>query len=199
MIIRLSDIADIHAGYPFRGTIAHDKNASVQVVQPKDISDLGELHLENLVKTELKGKKLPMWLQHGDILFIAKGIRTYATYVPEEIKDVICSPSLFQIRIQPSLRNSINPIFLAWQLNQKPIQQYFRQTAEGSAQTNIRKPVLANVELEVPVLEKQNIIAKLYEASIKENALLHKLINNRQQQLNAIATDLIKNSEQFKG
>ncbi|NOJ08293.1 restriction endonuclease subunit S [Vibrio splendidus] len=199
MRLRLSEVADIHAGYPFRGSIKHDPNASVQVVQAKDISDLGELQSAELVRTELTGKKQPMWLEQGDVLFIAKGMRTYAAYVPEQLEDVISSPSLFQIRIKSSQRDKINPMFLAWQLNQKPVQQYFRKSAEGSTQTNIRKPVLADVELAIPDIEKQNTIAKLYAASIKENALLHKLINNRQQQLDAIATDLIQNSEQFKG
>lgn len=199
MKLRLSEVADIHVGYPFRGSIKHDKNAAVRVIQAKDISDLGELIIADLVRTELTGKKQPIWLELGDVLFIAKGMRTYAACIPEQLEDVTCSPSLFQIRIKSSQRNKVNPMFLAWQLNQKPIQQYFRKSAEGSTQTNIRKPVLADVELAIPDIEKQNTIAKLYVASIKENALLQKLINNRQQQFNAIATDLIQNSEQFKG
>ena len=88
----------------------------------------------------------------------------------------------------------MNPLFIAWQLNQKPVQQYLRKSAEGSTQINIRKPVLGDVELAIPDIAQQNTIAKLYEASLKENELLHQLIDNRQQQLNSIATDLIQNS-----
>ncbi|MEX9884466.1 restriction endonuclease subunit S, partial [Providencia rettgeri] len=66
--------------------------------------------------------------------------------------------------------------------------------AEGSFQISIRKSVLAATPIALPSIETQNTIAKLYAASIKENALLHKLINNRQQQLNAIATDLMNSS-----
>ncbi|MGC9530932.1 restriction endonuclease subunit S [Vibrio atlanticus] len=191
---RLAEIADIQAGYPFRGSIKHDKNGSVRVVQAKDISDLGELLLSELVQTEPTGKKQPTWLQEGDVLFIAKGMRNFAAHVSGDLEHVTCSPSLFQIRIKSSFRESVNPLFIAWQLNQKPVQQYLRKSAEGSTQINIRKPVLGDVELAIPDIAQQNTIAKLYEASVKENALLHKLINNRQQQLNAIATDLIQNS-----
>lgn len=193
---RLADIADIQAGYPFRGSIKNEKNGSVSVVQAKDISDLGELLLNELVQTELTGKKQPTWLQKGDLLFIAKGMRNFAAHIPDDLKNITCSPSLFQIRIKPSFRSSINPLFIAWQLNQSPVQHYLRKSAEGSTQINIRKPVLGNVELAIPTLERQNIIAKLYNASIKENALLHKLIKNRQQQFNAITNDLLNNSNQ---
>ena len=196
MIKRLSEITDIQAGYPFRGSIKHDKDASVSVVQAKDISNLGELLPNNLVKTELAGKKQPTWLQAGDILFIAKGLRHYACCIPEGIEQTTCAPSLFIIRVKAELQHSVNSKFLAWQLNQKPMQNYFKKSAEGSTQINIRKPILADVELAVPSLEKQEFIAKLYEASLRENALLHQLINNRQQQLNAIASDLLKNSKE---
>ncbi|WP_299022177.1 restriction endonuclease subunit S [uncultured Photobacterium sp.] len=194
MIRRLSEVADIQAGYPFRGSIKHDEGAAVRVVQAKDISDLGELIQDELVRTELTGKKQPTWLQKGDVLFIAKGMRNFAAHVPENLEYVTCSPSLFQIRIKQSLLGMVNPMFLAWQLNQKPVQQYLRKSAEGSTQINIRKPVLGDVEIAIPDIERQDTIAKLYTASIKENVLLHKLITNRQQQLNAIATDLIQNS-----
>lgn len=196
MIKRLSEITDIQAGYPFRGSIKHDKDASVSVVQAKDISNLGELLPNNLVKTELAGKKQPTWLQAGDILFIAKGLRHYACWIPEGIEQTTCAPSLFIIRVKAELQHSVNSKFLAWQLNQKPMQNYFKKSAEGSTQINIRKPILADVELAVPSLEKQEFIAKLYEASLKEHALLNQLINNRQQQLNAIASDLLKNSKE---
>lgn len=191
---RLAEIAAIQAGYPFRGSIKHDSNGLVRVVQAKDISDLGELQLNDLIQTELTGKKQPTWLQQGDVLFIAKGIRNFAAHVSNNLESVICSPSLFQIRIKPSFKELVNPLFIAWQLNQKPVQQYLRKSAEGSTQINIRKPVLGDVVLSIPDIEQQNTIAKLYQASVKENALLHKLITNRQQQLNVIAADLIQNS-----
>jgi len=191
MIIRLSEVADIQAGHPFRGSIKHDENGTVSVVQAKDISDLGELLPNGLVKTETTGNKNPNWLQEGDILFIAKGLRNYACYISHDLEKTICAPSLFLIRVKRGARDHIDPLFLAWQLNQKPVQNYFRKSAEGSMQINIRKPVLADVELGIPSMREQHAIAKLYAASLKEHALLNKLINNRKQQLNAIAYGLI--------
>lgn len=192
MIRRLSELADIQAGYPFRGSITHLEHGPVRVVQPKDISDLGELRSEQLVRTDLAGKKSPNFLQSGDILFIAKGLRNIACCITESLECTTSSPSLFHIRVKPEFMERVDPQFIAWQLNQKPAQTYFRKGAEGSTQINIRKPVLAEVELGVPCLEKQIAIAKFHQASVKEHALLEKLIHNRQQQNHAIANDLLR-------
>ena len=88
----------------------------------------------------------------------------------------------------------INPQFITWQLNQTPVQNYFKRSAEGSFQISIRKPVLAATPIVLPDIKTQNSIANLYAASIKEHALLHQLIYNRQQQMSAIASNLLKNS-----
>lgn len=190
--IALSECVTIQAGYPFRGAIRDIRSGSVRAVQAKDISPLGELQTNDLILTELTGKRDADWLQHGDILFSAKGSKHLACYVHEALDMTTCAPSLFLLRVKPEWEEKVNPQFLTWQLNQLPAQTYFKRSAEGSFQISIRKPVLAATPIALPKLCKQNIIAKLYEASIQENALLYKLINNRQQQLNAIATDLLK-------
>ncbi|EKO3615212.1 restriction endonuclease subunit S [Vibrio metschnikovii] len=190
--ITLAGCVTIQAGYPFRGAIRDIPSGSVRAVQAKDISPLGELQTNDLIVTDLTGKRDADWLQQGDILFSAKGSKHIACYVHEALEWTTCAPSLFLLRVKSEWKEQVNPQFLTWQLNQLPAQTYFKRSAEGSFQISIRKPVLAATPIALPTLCKQNTIAKLYEASIKENALLHKLINNRQQQLNAIATDLLK-------
>ena len=101
------------------------------------------------------------------------------------------APNLFLLRVKAEYQGRLNPAFLTWQMNQPPVQRYFRNSAEGSQPINIRKAVLAATPVVMPDIKTQNTIARLYAASIRENALLQKLIDNRQQQLNAIASDLI--------
>lgn len=192
--ITLSEVVSIQAGYPFRGAITKVANGNVRVVQAKDISDLGELSTENLITTELTGKRKADWLEKGDILFTAKGGRYIASYIADDMPQVTLAPSLFLLRVNSAYKDSVNPEFLTWQINQPPVQRYLRNSAEGSNQVNIRKPVLAETAVILPDLTTQNTIAKLYRASIKENALLQRLIVNRQQQLNIIAHDLIAKS-----
>ncbi|UYM16966.1 restriction endonuclease subunit S [Endozoicomonas euniceicola] len=192
--ITLSELVTIQAGYPFRGSIQENPDGDVKAVQPRDISDLGELSADKLITTNLTGKRKADWLQQGDILFISKGIRHFACYVPEDMPETTLAPSLFLLRVKPEYQGQLNPEFLTWQINQAPVQRYFDNSAEGSRQLNIRKPILAAAPIAVPDIETQNTIARLYAASLRENALLHRLIHNRQQQLNAIANDLISHS-----
>jgi hypothetical protein len=50
----------------------------VKAVQAKDISELGVLCCDDLIVTELSGKREADWLKQGDILFIAKGAKHVA-------------------------------------------------------------------------------------------------------------------------
>ena len=192
--VALSELVTIQAGYPFRGAIRDIPSGTVKAVQAKDISDLGELLISNLITTDLTGKRKADWLQQGDILFISKGLRHIACHIPEDMPQTTLAPSLFLLRIKPEYQGKLNPQFLTWQINQPPVQRYFKNSAEGSHQISIRKPVLAAAPVALPDIRTQNSIAKLYAASIRENALLQKLITNRQQQLSAIAYDLISSS-----
>ena len=146
----LSELVTIQAGYPFRGTIRERPNAQVKIVQAKDISDMGQLLTDELITTELTGKRAADWLQQGDILFINKGLRNLACYVAETMPQTTAAPSLFLLRVKPELQGKLNPEFLAWQLNQPPVQRYFNNNAEGSHQVSIRKPILAAAPIALP-------------------------------------------------
>ncbi|MGL5667360.1 MAG: hypothetical protein ACRDD9_14645, partial [Shewanella sp.] len=55
----LSELVTIQAGYPFRGAIQAIAGGSVNAVQAKDISEIGELRYRDLIVTELTGKREP--------------------------------------------------------------------------------------------------------------------------------------------
>lgn len=189
---RLADLVNIKAGYPFRGTVKELVGGGVYVIQPKDISELGEIIPETAIETELTGRRDADWLTKDDVLFISKGWRTTACYIEQNYKNLTCSPSLFILQAKPQWRNRLNMQFIAWQLNQGPAQNYFRRTAEGSGQINIRKQILADLLVGVPSIEKQHTLAKLYQASVQEHKLLMQLIENRVQQNSLIAADLLR-------
>ncbi len=195
---RLAELMNIKAGYPFRGTVTEIIGGGAFVIQPKDISELGELIPETAVETELTGRRNADWLRQDDVLFISKGWRTTACYIEQDYENITCSPSLFILQAKPQWRNRLNMRFIAWQLNQVPAQNYFRRTAEGSAQLNIRKQTLADLVVGIPSLEKQHALAKLYQASVREHKLLTQLINNRIQQNSLIAADLLRQRNEDK-
>jgi restriction endonuclease S subunit len=160
-------------------------------VQPRDINHYGQLQTTNLVTTELPGKREADFLQAGDILFINKGTRNIACCVTSVMENTTLSPALLLLRLKPEYKTKVNSLFLTWQLNSLTLQNYFKRHAEGSLQLGIRASILAKAPIMLPTINKQQTIAKLYQANLKQQQLLAALVANNKQQLQAI-DNLIK-------
>ncbi len=194
---KLSNIARISSGHPFRGTIQQVQDAETHVIQVRDVDEFGEINLHSLITTELSGRKQPNYLQEGDILFVAKGAKHFSTYVQHIPKHTVCSPYFFIIQICPTEIDksfgTILPEFISWQLNQLSAQRYFKNSAEGSLYVSIRRKVLEDTPITLPPIETQHRIVALHRAAINEQKVLKQLINIRQLQINAVANDILSN------
>jgi hypothetical protein len=94
------------------------------------------------------------------------------------------------LRIHPGVR--VAPDFLAWQINQSPVQRQLRVAAEGTNQLSVRITEIEGLRIAVPPIDQQLLIVGLADAAARERGLLTQLIANRERQLAAIATDLAK-------
>lgn len=187
-VLPLAAVAAIQAGYPFRGAIECHESGEVLALQMKDVDAEQGVGWAGAVRTHLAGRKQPAWLQPGDLLFVAKGGRFYAVLVDEPPMPTVCGPAFFHLRVHHGL--AVNSAFLAWQINQPPFQRLLAQSAEGSAQLSIRRPVLEALPLAVPALDQQQRIVALDAAARAERVALRRLIRNREQQLHSLAEDL---------
>ncbi len=188
---RLSDIADIRSGHPFRGSIEPDIKGDVHVVQVRNTKTTGEIVQDEVIKTTLISKKQPDWLQSGDILFVAKGAKHYSALVEGLPRQTVCSPHFFLVRIKPAFKKLVTPEFVCWQLNQLPAQRYFQTTAEGSLYLSVRRQILENLPITMLPIEKQKQLTAMHRCAVKEQKVLQQLIENRQQQLDAISHEAL--------
>lgn len=184
----LAEVASLQAGYPFRTTVEEVVSGDVLVVQMKDVGPEIGVDWAGAIRTRLAGRKQPDWIHEGDILFAAKGARFYAVCAGAPPGRAVCVPAFFHLRVQAE--GQVDPRFLAWQINQSPCQRQLLQAAEGSSQLSIRRPVLEQLELSIPAVEQQRRIVALAELAHRERRALQRLIDNREQQLLAIAEDL---------
>ena len=189
----LADIAIVKAGHPFRGKIPEDTAGNAYAVQIRDIDNDGIIQWHQLIRTNITGRKTPDWLQKGDVLFAARGGRNLAGCVGEIDKPTVCAPHYFLIQVTD---NSVLPEFLAWQLNQDSAQRYFANSAEGSAQTSIRRAVLEATPLVMLTLEKQRAIVGFNNKVKQEKQALSALIDNRAKQMQGIAKQLLDSADQ---
>ncbi|MBT5231466.1 MAG: restriction endonuclease subunit S [Methylococcales bacterium] len=186
--MQLKQLANINAGYPFRGKIPEVANSGILAVQMKNTSP-EDIRWSNCIETEPSGKRQPDWLQAGDILFVARGNHNYAVLVDKTpVLPSIAAPHFFVIS---STTPTVLPQFLTWQLNQAPCQRYLEQHTEGTLTKSIRKNVLEDLPVTIPDIHKQQSIINLADTIRQEQHIAEQIIRNGQQLLNTIAHDII--------
>lgn len=188
LLFELGSLVAIRSGYPFRGPLAEVDAGGVLVAQMKDVDSLAGLRWDTVVRAELTGRKEPDWLQAGDILFVPRGHRFFASSIGTPPDFAVCGPHLLHLRIRAGA--SVTPEFLAWQINQPPIQRQLRVAAEGSSQLSVRIGETAALRVAVPSVVQQIRIVALADAAARERRLLTQLIQNRDQELAAVANAL---------
>ena len=186
--VSVAEAVSLQAGYPFRGAIEEAPGGDALVVQMKDVDPEAGINWRGAIRTSLGGRKHPNWLCAGDVLFVAKGARFYAVCVDEPPGRAVCAPAFFHLRLKEPA--SVDPAFLAWQINQPPFQRQLQQAAEGSGQLSIRRPVLEALMLSIPPLRQQRGIVAIAYLARQERQALHQLVRNRELQLHALAERL---------
>lgn len=185
---KLRSLVSLKAGHPFRGSIEESAQGDVLAVQMKDLDPERGVNWQGAARTCLAGRKHPDWLKAGDVLFVCKGARFYAVCIDQPPGPAVCSPHFFLLEVAAHV--PLLPAFLAWQINQPPLQRQLQQAAEGSSQLSIRRPVLESLTLCLPSLQDQQRIVHLATLARQERNALRQLIHNRERQLHTLAEDL---------
>ncbi len=186
-MITLNKIANTSSGYSFRGKIVCQTGTGIYAVQMKDVSKENGLNSDTVVETSLPNKRPPDWLQAGDILFIARGSRTFATLYEGAFKTAVASPHFFVIRVTNP--NAL-PEFIAWQLNQAPAQRYFNKEAEGSVAKSIRRASLEQTPISLPDIQRQKTILQLHKNIHEQKQIHRELILNADKTMKDVALNL---------
>jgi hypothetical protein len=187
--IRLVEATSITAGHPLRGSVDNLPDGAIGFVQIRDISSALSIDWPSIARVQLPTKKEPDWLCEGDILLATRGVKNVAVLVQGNPVQTVCAPSFFLIRVQTP---EILPAFLCWQLNQRPAQSFFQRGATGSHILNLRKNVVEDLPITLPPLAEQRIIVNFFTQAQQEQLLLKRLLKNREQQLEAIARNLVE-------
>ncbi|MNK35557.1 EcoKI restriction-modification system protein HsdS [compost metagenome] len=187
-IALLGDVASIRQGHPFRGAIAAVAEGPVQVIQLKNLALDGLQERDHLLRTALRARKPPDWVQDQDVLIAARGNHPLAMLLHNPPESTVCSPHLYVLRVcTPDLL----PAFLAWQLNQRAAQAYLRQQAAGSRQQSLRKTAVARLPVHLPPVAQQRRIVGIATAAQAEQRCLEALIHIRQQEIAVVAERML--------
>lgn len=186
----LGEITNISSGYPLRTSVSGLNSGDVSMIQLGDVNyDFGILW-QHVHKVALPSESHKIrWLKEGDILFAARNSNNFAFALKSVPLNTVCVPHFFVLTVKDT--SVIEPDFLAWQINQIPAQTYLKKSSGVSLVPNINRRLLENIVITMPSIEKQTSLMNMHRTFLKEKQILQKLIYNREQQINAIANDII--------
>ncbi len=178
----LKDIADIQLGFQSRKKTEESLKCHYLIIMGKDISDDNEINFDSLIKIEPEVDPGRYLLSMGDVLFMAKGSYNRAACVKTELHNTLASNSFYVLKLR---KNTIEPWYLSWWLNQTVAQEYFTQKqSSGATISFISAEVLRNTPVHIPDLHTQKKIENLYET--------YRVWKERTQELVKLHEQLIK-------
>jgi hypothetical protein len=193
---RLASEVRIASGYPLRTSVELLEPGDVAFLQIKNTSTDVDIDWAGVPRVSLPSKREPIWLTDDDVVFTSRGTRTLAYPLVSTPPRAVCAPQFFVLSAKDTA--ALSPEFLAWQMNQKPAQDYFQRTATGSHIQNIRREVIEDLPIVIPPIHQQWLIVKFWRAAQLERATLNRLIENRNNQLEALAIGLLQTSNGIK-
>ncbi len=171
----------IASGYSFRGKINGSQKGNLRVIQLKDMEHDYTSIGNDCMLIDAHDIKEKYYLEKGDLLFISKGGNNNAVVFDlEDALPFIASSVFYVIKL---IASKANPYFVAWYINQMPVQQYFQEHAAGTYSLSIKKEVVENILIPLPSLETQKKIAKVAQLAQKEQYIYKTLKEKRAQLL----------------
>lgn len=187
--MKLSQIADIRMGYPFRSRIEHEADGDIAVVQMKDISESNFIDLATAVRVNLPDVQPHHFIQNGDLIFRSRGANYAAALASEIAFPVVLAAPLMLVRPKGAL-----PDYLLWYINLDNTQALLGELSEGTSTKMISKAALA--QLEVPILPRhqQEMIIELSRMQQQEEKLMSEIVSQRKKLTKGILMRYARNT-----
>jgi len=169
------------------------KNREHFIIQLRDIvkNERGSyLDLSKIARVNVVNSKSTDFLKRGDVLIALKGVEKKA-FLLKEVPYKAIATNHFLILRSPNSQK-IMPEFIEYILNSKKSQEWLYVNAGGSYSSTLNLKTLSNLPFPDISIEDQRKIIALNDESKEEKKLLLDLIENREQQVQAFATKIIK-------
>lgn len=190
-LIKIQDIADVMPGLSIKRRTEDEPNGSYQVLLARHLSGRLEYSYtrEDQLRMDVDAKRIEKYLvSQGDVLFVSRGSSNYAGAVTQIPECTIASSAFFILR--PKFQ--VDPVYLAWCINQPPIRAAIAAVRTGAASPIVQRTVFEQIEIPVPPLEQQQVIAELARAMKQERDLKQKQMELTESYHDGIGTQLLQ-------
>lgn len=187
---KLSQVASIRMGFPFRSRLEHDATGALAVVQMKDIDDASLLHVEDAVRVDLVDFNEHHLIRPSDLLFRSRGRTNTVALVAADIGPAVLAAPMLLIR-----PTAVSPAYLRWYINLPATQAALADQAEGTSVRMISKAALDALEVPVPSRRKQQLIVEVSALATAEQALLEQIARERKRLADGVLVRYARNDK----
>lgn len=170
---KLKDIATVQTG-PF-GSQLHQSDYKLTGTPIITVEHLGENKIIHnnlpLVSKEDKVRLSKYTLQEGDIVFSRVGSVDRRAYVSEHEDGWMFSGRCLRVRVN---KKESDPKYLSYYFGQESFKEYIRMIAVGATMPSINTDILSNVEINLPSISLQHLIAETLSSLDDKIDLLHR-------------------------
>lgn len=181
MRAKLTDLVDIQIGFQIREGLEIRPDGTHLLIQAKDIDpdDGYQLKIGTLSHFSPTRNVASYVVRNEDLLFLAKGRRSYAAVVNGLEPNMPAAVALYYFFILRIKSHLVKPAFLAWVINETEASDYLNRAARGTAMPFIPKHAVMGLEIGVPSLATQEKIAEAYKLAWQERRLARSLEKKR--------------------
>ena len=129
-MMKLRDLAEIHMGYTFRGSLKESTQGNTAILQMRDASQEGVAQPAQFARAEIANFPAHYLLGPGDLIFRSRGLTNTVALITQPLTHTICIAPLMFIRITEP--DAILPAYLQWFINLASTQEQISTYARGA-------------------------------------------------------------------
>jgi restriction endonuclease S subunit len=168
--VDISAAAEVLPGFAIKGRVEPDPEGEFQLILGKHLTPGAPYRFRPEHRLRIKGKRNAdaYRVEPGDVLIAARGPSNYAVALLD-VPDPTIAPATFYI-LRPDM--DVDPIYLAWVLEQAPVQAQIARARTATATPILRRSNFKDVRIPLPPLNDQRCIADLAALMQRERQLL---------------------------
>lgn len=173
--VHIGEVAEVRMGVTLRGRDATrpDPQGSCRLIRISDLSDDGKLVNRELLRFEPGDRiRAEYFLRVGDVLLPNRGTRTTAYTFDLPDQDVLVGAQFYVLRPDPS---KVRADYLSWFLRSDVTAAYLNEHRKGTLVQTVQRGDVMELDLPLPPLPKQALIAALDRLAVDEQRLISKI------------------------
>jgi restriction endonuclease S subunit len=188
MVKKLSNIVNFQSGIYEKS----EPNADTLYLQAVHFDRTGCFDKTVFPQLKLNSKIERHLLQDNDLLFAAKGINNFAVVYHTSIGRAVASSSFIVLRLFDKATQLILPEYLAWFISHDKKIKLMHGQQLGTTIPSINMKQLAELEINIPVMDVQDKIVQVQRLREQEQKLVEELETYKDKKIQLLLSKALK-------